>query len=324
MEFIDKLKRLGANDFIFNKIKDIDLNKYKIARVFYQHSNLYHAAVSTDEIILSFPSGKLKKRIKSMEELPVAGDWIVVENKNTTIFPIIKVIERFSRLSRKHPYRDYKQVIAANIDIVFITISADRENFTTKTIKKYLNTVIKNNLDYRLIVNKIDLLANYNDIFKTIDQLEIERKKVILLDSRNIIGYDALKNELLPFKTSLLFGHSGAGKSTIINNLCGKNVRKTREVNPKTLKGRQTTTSRELIILDNNHIIIDIPGINFLEDDIDYDKIKVIEETGEQCKFRDCKHISEPGCMVRKAVEEGKIDKKIYTEYIRLIKNEKV
>ncbi len=321
---LEKLKYLGINEFITKKLEEYrSNNKYKIARIFNQHSSLYHIAFSKEEKAFAFLSGKFKKKINSKIEIPVTGDWVIVEPKTKDLFPVVDRIKRYSQIVRYNKNKRYPQVIAANIDIAFIVISADKYNFEKERIKKYISLVEnENNISYKLIINKIDL-GDINTIKKTIDELKIKDEDVIFLDSIKKIGYEKLNRELKEFKTSVLIGHSGAGKSTIINNLYGKNIKKIAEPNPKNMKGRQTTTTRDLIILSNNHIIMDIPGINFTIDNYD-EIIRIINQFACECKFTDCKHISEPECAVKKAVKENLIPNEIYKNYLQIIKNEKI
>jgi ribosome biogenesis GTPase len=316
---LENLKKLGANEYIISEIKKLsDFSKTIPARIISQYAGIYRVANSPENFFTAFLSGKYKSKIKSKTELPVAGDWVILENKQSTNLPIINIVQRFSKIEREHPHKKYPQVLAANIDIAFITVSADNLNFSKELILRYIALMKKNNIDFKIIVNKIDLNNNHKDIIKTIKDLGIDTEKnLFLLDSINKIGYEKLSNELIPFKTSVLIGHSGAGKSTIINNLYGKIIKKTREVNPKNFKGRQTTISRDLIILKNNHIIMDIPGLNYVCAEIDKEIIEKIKQLSLSCKFSDCKHITEPECAVKKAVESGEIPKEIYQQYLK-------
>lgn len=323
MEF-ENLKKLGANEFVLSKIKDLDFNLYKPARVFSQHSGIYRIAFSPTETHLSFLSGKLKKSVKSKNEIPVTGDWVIAENKKYEKFPILKVIERYSKIERDYPEKKYKQVLAANIDIAFLVISADKGNFSEEKIKNYFNLIIKNKTDYVLIINKIDLAENKDFVLKTAENIGAEKEKIVLLDSLKKIGYESLNKWLIPFKTSVLIGHSGAGKSTIINNLYGKPIKKTKEINMKNMKGKQTTTVRDMIILNNNHIIMDIPGISFADNSSDINKFEIIRAISHKCKFYDCKHFTEPDCAVKEAVRNNEIDPKLYEEYLIFLKNGKI
>jgi len=314
----ENLLKLGANEHIISNIKKLsDFSQTIPARIFSQYAGIYRVATSPNNQFTAFISGKLKSNIKSKTELPVAGDWVILEKKQSTYLPIIKVVERFSKIERHYLHKKYPQILAANIDIAFITVSADKLNFSKELILRYISLMKKNNMDFRVIINKIDLNNKYLEIIKIVEKLGVNNKHIILLDSINKIGYEKLNKELIPFKTSVLVGHSGAGKSTIINNLYEKPIKKTKDVNPKNLKGRQTTTSRELIILKNNHIIMDIPGLNYISTEIDKEIIEKIKKIALSCRFTNCKHITEPDCAVKKAVENGELSKEIYEEYLK-------
>jgi len=315
---IKNLEKLGANEKIISDIKKLaDFSKTIPARIFSQHAGIYRVATSPENRCSAFLSGRFKSRMKSKTEMPVAGDWVILEKKQSTHLPIIAVVERFSKIERQHPHKKYPQVLAANIDMAFITVSADNLNFSRELILRYIALMKKNKIYFKVIINKIDLNPNHTEIIKTIKSLGINTNDFFMLDSINKIGYEKLYNELLPFKTSVLVGHSGAGKSTIINNLCEKTIKKTGDVNPKNFKGRQITTSRDLIILKNNHIIMDIPGLNYVSREIDKEIIEKIKRLSLECRFSDCKHITEPDCAVKRAVESGDIPEEIYEEYLK-------
>ncbi len=318
------LEELGAQKEIKEQIIQNLEKGFLPARIITQYSGIYQASVDIQTTVRAIISGGFKKNISSRADIPVVGDWVLLDCKYKDKKVITKLIPRHSLISRHHPYKG-EQPLAANIDILFITISADPVNFDTEKIKNYLSIKKTKNITTYIILNKIDLSDKSPEFLK--EKIEKETffpaSFIIALDSINIKGYDELKTKLLPFKTSTFIGPSGAGKSTIINNLYGKKILKTTPVSLKTMKGRHTTTTRKIIILSNNHIVIDTPGISMTSNENLIKFEKILEHEG-RCKFSDCKHISEPGCFIRDMVDKGMIEKKIYTEYVKFIRSEKI
>jgi ribosome biogenesis GTPase len=133
---------------------------------------------------------------------------------------------------------------------------------------------------------------------------------------------DALSQYIQDGKTVVLLGSSGVGKSTLINALEGFERQKVSEIREDDSRGRHTTTVRELIMLDRGGIIIDNPGMRELQL---WDAgaglqstFQDIEELAAQCKFSDCRHETEPGCMIKIAIEEGKLSQVRFDSYVKL------
>lgn len=315
------LKQLGADEKTIEFIRD-NLNKNLIpARVITQYSSIYEVALSPTNSVLALLPGNYKRRMNSVE-IPVVGDWVFLENKKSDKLPIKQLIPRKSLISRNHPYKGI-QPISANIDYLFLTFSLDPKNFEIERIKYYLKLNRSENIKTYILLNKMDLVQkDINEILLEIEKaINFPRELIIPLDSLNMIGYERIKSILTPFQTSTLIGPSGVGKSTIINNLYGKKILKTFEVNRKSYKGRHTTTTRKIIILQNDHIIIDTPGISLVaEEIIDIKEFSDIFEYAKECKFSDCLHLEEPNCNVKKMLNEGRLNKEVYDKYIQIIK----
>jgi ribosome biogenesis GTPase len=149
----------------------------------------------------------------------------------------------------------------------------------------------------------------------------VPRSLACSLDGR---GLDAIRRELAPRSTVVLLGSSGAGKSTLLNALAGEALAETGEVRADDQRGRHTTTRRQMYRLDTGALVVDTPGLRELQLLVEGDAIDAafpeIEAAAEECRFRDCRHESEPGCAVLAAVESGAIDRGRYEGWRKLAK----
>jgi ribosome biogenesis GTPase / thiamine phosphate phosphatase len=159
------------------------------------------------------------------------------------------------------------------------------------------------------------------EILERINQ-RIKNVPVFAISNETQDGYEALKTIIQKGKTFCMLGSSGVGKSTLLNNLSGKNLMRTGSISQSTSKGRHVTSHRELIVLENGGILIDNPGMrevgivdtaSGIETTFD-----IIFNLSRNCKFKDCSHTNETGCSVIKAVEKGELDKSSLENYHKM------
>ncbi len=280
------------------------------------------------EEISASPAGSLLHASVSSSLLPAVGDWVALYREGISgSARIMTVLPRRSMFARKSPGdvehdRIEAQVIAANVDTVFITAAAGRD-WKARRVERYLALAYESGASPVLVVTKIDLSEDQAALEAEAERTApfIPKVFVCALDGR---GMDRLREYLPPRRTAVLLGSSGAGKSTLLNALAGRTLAATGEIRADDQRGRHTTTSRQLYRLDSGALIIDTPGLRELQLLVEAEAIDAafpeIERAAEDCRFRDCSHETEPGCAVRAAVESGLIERSRYESWRKLVK----
>ncbi len=267
--------------------------------------------------------GVSRHRDRDAADWPCVGDWVVVDKQPGNEFAAIRsVIERRTSLRRKAPGDGRgAQMIAANVDHVVIVQSCHFD-FNLKRLERYLFMVAEGGAEPLILLTKTDLVdrAALDALIGGIRAAAITAE-VLTLSNLTREGVGELQRLLLPAKTYCFVGSSGVGKSTLINHLLGGDMQQTKTVS-KTGEGRHTTVRRELIRLESGVMVIDNPGMREFgvvdADDGLASSHADIAALAEQCRYRDCRHTSEPGCAVVHALRAGEIDREHYESFLKL------
>ena len=289
------------------------------ARVILQEKGIYKISSGT-AVKTATVSGRYRYDVQTVSDYPAVGDYVIAEWPNDDGNAVItQLFPRKSCFMRKAAGTEKReQVVAANIDTVFICMSLNN-NFNIRRLERYLSVTYDSGATPVVVLTKSDLCS---DIEGKITQVQNAALGVEALAISTFDGdYDAVMKYILPGKTVAFIGSSGVGKSTLINRLIGAEKIATREIGNDD-KGRHTTTHRELITLQNGSFVIDTPGMRELGmwdsgDGIDT-TFAEIEELSHACKYADCTHTAEPGCAVLQAVEGGMLDAARLESYRKL------
>lgn len=295
-----------------------------LGRVSMQHHNIYSVIMEADGAeVRARTAGSLSRRFKGNADYPAVGDWVKLDRESgeNGDAVICEMLARKSALIRKEAGLGIQgQVIAANIDYVFICMSLNQD-YNLKRLDRYIAVSSCPGIIPIVVLTKADL----NQEAESMREEAMRRNpliQVILCSDRQGVGFDRIRSIMTGNVTAAFIGSSGVGKSTIINRLLGTQAMLTNAVREDDGKGRHTTTHRQLIRLEGGGTVIDTPGMRelYLDGGNIGDAFSDIAELAALCRFRDCSHLSEPDCAVKAAVESGKLSKTRYMNYLKLMK----
>lgn len=243
----------------------------------------------------------------------VAGDWVLVGGASDDLFVTARLPRRTQLARGAAGTATRIQVIAANVDIVFVVMGLDGD-FQPRRVERYLALVADAGLDAVVLLTKAAACPNVHErvaACRAVAESDFV-KGVHAVDVVEGVSADVPRDYLTPGRTVTLVGSSGAGKSTLVNHLAGREFMATQSVRGGDDRGRHTTTHRELIALPDGALLIDNPGMRELSMWLEGDGLRrVFEEIGDiaaRCRFADCSHTHEPGCAVAGAVARGELD----------------
>ncbi len=291
----------------------------RVARVIAQHRAGYELH-DGDHAFNAQPAPRFIKPGIDPSERPAVGDFVLASSAKPP--SIEQILPRRSELARAAAgERHQRQLIATNIDTVMVICGLDGD-FNPARIERYLMLVEGSGASAVIVLTKAD---TSDEVETTIDEL---RKRVPTsipihaINAKSAGSIAPLLAYLGPGSSTVLVGSSGAGKSTLTNTLLGESRQATNAVRETDSRGRHTTTYRALIQLPSGGCLIDTPGMREIkltgEETLDGDQFGDIEVLAQSCRFGDCSHLSEPGCAVRAALEDGRLDNDRWHNYLKL------
>lgn len=290
---------------------------------------LYDVLTQNGEKVICTLKGNLRMKNVSTTNPVVVGDTVTIDETGPGEYVITEVAPRKNYIIRRSKKLSKQfQIIASNIDRVFVLVTITHPKTQNSFIDRILTTAEAYQIDAHLIFNKTDLYSEKNKVdaeerLATYTRIGYPCHIVSLLDDKQV---SSLK-KLFIGKVSLLCGMSGTGKSTLINHLVPGANRKTGIISKAHKKGTHMTTFSEMIPLPEGGFVVDTPGIQEfgLADINKYELSHYFREMNlyrSKCKFNSCMHVNEPGCAVMEAVNEGKIAVSRYESYLSMLFNE--
>jgi len=310
------LTQLGWTKEFYAKWETLELVDMQPARVVADFGTSLKIAMP--ETMTAVLSGKLA-HYASREDVPKVGDWVAVRLSDFGNTTVEALVPRRNEIARKVAGKKVvKQTIAANVDVAFVILALDND-FSVERLQRFLYQLSIDAIRPVIVLNKAD---KSNDIDGYIEKLSSFELPTIVTTATKGTGVDQILSYIPAGQTAVLLGSSGVGKSTLTNQLLGREAQATQSVRESDATGKHTTVHRELFTLPGGGLLIDTPGIRELqlwgtEEDLaeNFDDVAALVST---CKYRTCRHQHEEGCAVQAALQSGALSRSHYASYLKM------
>lgn len=270
------------------------------------------------------PGGEGRAQVKRglhLPEMPTVGDYVALVFDPSGISIIHGILPRSTLFVRADSWRGGRQLVAANVDMVFVTTSLNME-FNLRRLERYTALALESGAQLIFLLTKRDLVTD-GIVAEAVSQINtlFPGAPVLAVSAHTGEGMDELEKMLAPGSMAVLLGSSGVGKSSVVNALLDEERMKTNSIGAND-KGRHTTVHRQLLQLRTGALLIDTPGMRELGmwDALDgvANVFPEIDAAAARCKFRDCTHSHEPGCAVQAGIADGTLDPKRVRNYLAM------
>lgn len=241
---------------------------------------------------------------------PAVGDWVAVESRDDGASVHAILPRRTSVLRHAPGVRSVAQVVAANVDIVFVVASLNHD-LNLRRLERYLAFAWESGAEPVVVLSKADLADDLDAILAEVEVVAVG-VAVLTVSAIDGRGIDDLRARILPGTTVAFVGSSGVGKSTLVNTLAGDELAAVQAIREDDARGRHTTSRRQLHRMPDGGLILDTPGMRELglwDADAGLERsFADIDALASTCRFSDCAHAGEPGCSVAAAIADGDLD----------------
>ena len=313
------LIELGLSSFFTRQLASGELEQGNLARIIEVQRSGVTASNGSDSTTITLGGSWYQV---SPDQRPTVGDWVLLDKPRQKIVRILERKSVFKRVAAGS--RLEMQLLAANVDILFIVTSCNEE-FKESRLERYLALALEADVEPVVVLTKADKINDPEAYLNRVHLIDASLS-VLLVNALDKDSLGRLKAWVTDGTTVALVGSSGVGKSTILNTLTRSESNQTGAIREQDSKGRHTTSFRSLHRLPDGGLLLDVPGIRELKvaqlDSSLTDAFLDIDTLGAQCKYNDCAHNDEPGCAVRQAIGDGEIDERRLSNYRKLVDEE--